>query len=249
MKQSTKVLLSWLYTPDERAPRVLLQSEFEWLLPEMTSAGRRSFLHYLNAQRLIHREPSELGWRYAITQFGSKALKAEFPALSEEWQTWQGEWSGLVFKHSPPSDPQFRYLRTVLIEAGAQALARGVFIFPGQFPSRVLELCESLYIDSIVIFAFSQWLFGDERSTITELFNLQDLISLYSGISKESSNLLSVFNSEKGSKDQSKRRFKDLFYRFLTVLEQTPGLFHHYYPHSPSPPGLLKQLQTIVSIE
>ena len=245
MKNTTKKLLTWLYSPHVHAPLLVKTEDVAWLLPELSPAGLRSLLTHLVAQDLIFREEHQQEMCYRISQSGVTALSQAFPAFSPSWQYWQGGWSCLVFLSSPKSDPQFRYLRTVLIKEKARALSRGVFIYPGSFTSEVLDICHQLYRSHVAIFGFSQWVMGDERSLAISLFALDDIKSIYSGISKEIKSLLTQIDDKKGLTHQQKSEVRGMFERLLPAIEQDPGFLQRYFPGEKTALDILASLQQL----
>lgn len=249
MKLNTQKLLTWLYLPENEQRRLTTYEELELLLPEMTGGGRRSLVHYLTQKLLIRTERIGDQTRISLTPHGIDALIAQFPAFNETLQQWQGEWSVLIFRGGPKGDPHFRYLRQLLLDNHAFSLSRGVYLYPGEFPSQVINVCKEMYVGAVVIVSTHQWMFGDERRIIDQHYLLSDLSEVYSGISKEINQLLELKNNQKRLTKKARLQIYSVFSRLFNVLSTDPGFLHHYYPHVPTVLTLLKQLHSITDVD
>ncbi len=147
---------------------------------------------------------------------------------------------------APKNDPQFRYLRNLLLEERAVFLSRGVYAVPGKLSEKVLEIVESLYHHSVAIFAISEWKFGNEQEIVIEQLGLTDIIEAYSGISREIRELLE--NCEKNVRltDQQKLRFMPVFDRFWENVTADTGFARFYVSNAPTAAEVLSQLQKLL---
>ena len=249
MKLNTQKLLTWLYSPENEQRRLATYEELELLLPNMTSGGRRSLVHYLTQKLLVRTE--RIGDQTYInpTSHGIDALVAQFPALNGVYQQWQGQWSILIFRSGPKGDPHFRYLRQLLLDNHAFNLSRGVYLYPGELPSQIVNVCKKMYVGSVVVVSTQQWLFGDERSIINQHYLLSDLVEVYSGISKEINQLLELKNNKKRLTKKARLQVYSVFDRLFNVLGTDPGFLHYYYPNVSTALVLLSQLHSIESVE
>lgn len=243
MKQTTKKILLWLYTKETDVGRVVSVDQLRLILPDLKKSGFRSLLNLLKKQHLISQESSTTKTGYRLTSYGRTSLEAEFPVFSNQMNDWSGEWSMIVFLNAPKSDMQFRYLRKFLLDNRCGQLSRGVYLYPGSLPSEMNKLLLNMYVNSVLVTGVKDWLFGDERSMVIETFNLSDLKSGYSGISKEIYALLKLRNDKKRSDGGDKRAICLVFDRLASLINEDLGLFQHYYPDVRSGDELLTQLQ------
>jgi len=184
MKQNTKRLLTWLY-PVSESPRWVEQSTLEYIVPNLSKAGLKSLLYLLKGKQLI--VGKKLGGRQLVscTSHGMSALEEEIPVFSKERRQWSGKWSIIVFLKAPKGDNNFRYLRKSLVSVHTIGLTRGVFLYPGELPGHIYKLVNQLYRSSVVVFDSRSWEFGDEHLIIGSKTTVNDLIEVYSSISRE----------------------------------------------------------------
>lgn len=249
MKQNTQKLLTWLYSPVEERSYAVDYRQLALILPDMTSGGRRSLVHYLTQKLLIRTERMSDKTLISLTPHGIDALVAQFPAFNEIHQQWQGQWSILIFRSGPKGDPHFRYLRQLLLDNHAFSLSRGVYLYPGELPEQVINVCKKMYVGAVVIVATHQWSFGDERRIINQHYLLSDLAEVYSGVSKEINQLLELKNNQKRLTKKSRLQIYSVFNRLFNILSQDPGFLHYYHPHVLTAPMLLKQLHSIMGTD
>lgn len=247
MKLNTQKLLVWLYAPEVEKRRLIDYQELKLLLPDMTNGGRRSLIHYLTQKLLVRTERMRELTYISLTSHGINALVAQFPAFDVARQQWQGEWSVLVFRSGPKGDPHFRYLRQLLLDNHALSLSRGVYLYPGELSSRVIDVCKKMYVGAVIVFTTHQWTFGDERRIINQHYLLSDLVEIYSGVSKEINQLLELKSNQKRLTKKSRLEIYSVFNRFFNVLNTDPGFLHYYYPQTPSALMLLNQLHSITN--
>jgi DNA-binding transcriptional regulator PaaX len=245
MKTNTQKLLTWLYSSVADQPRTIGYQQLELILPDMTAGGRRSLVHYLTKKLLVRTERIGDQVYISLTPHGADALVAQFPVFNEAWQQWQGEWSVLIFRSGPKGDPHFRYLRQLLLDNHAFSLSRGVYLYPGDLPSQIINVCKDMYVGAVVVVTAQQWVFGDERNIINQQYLLLDLIEVYSGISKEINQLLELKNNKKRLTKKARLQVYSVFDRLFNVLSQDPGFLTYYYPQTSSALVMLSQLHSM----
>jgi DNA-binding transcriptional regulator PaaX len=249
MKTNTKKLLTWLYSTAEQTAYVTDYSQLELILPDMTEGGRRSLVHYLSQKHLIRSERLGEKTSISLTSHGMDALTVQFPVFSPALQQWDGKWSALVFLNGPKGDLHFRYLRQLLLDQHAFCLTRGMYLYPGEFPSQITNVCKDMYVGAVMMIKIEEWRFGDERELINQHYMLSDLVEIFSGISSEINQLLRVKKEQKRLTKKSRSLIFSVFDRLFNVLSQDPGFIHHYYPDVPSVRDLLAQLHSIMELD
>lgn len=211
------------------------------LVPEVKASGFRSLINLLRSRQYINLEMMGGEQQVRLTTYGQAHLAANFPVLNTKYDKWQGEWSSIVFLTPPSGDLRFRYLRKFLLQAGCGQLTRGVYLYPGQLPEAVDKLLLKLYVGAVVVTGFKDWIFGDERNIVTNVFDIKGLQKTYSGISNEIDQLLEQRSKQKGVSDQYKSAVCLVFDRVVQNLENDLGLLHFYYPEAISGLALLEK--------
>jgi hypothetical protein len=258
MKATTRKILVWLYSPDSDQERWVDVEDLRLLLGELKKSGFRSLISLLRSQQLVEVSlrgvealqgltPKVKGQtpKARLTTYGRDLLESQFPVFGKGLDTWEGEWSLIVFLTSPKSDLRFRYLRKFLLNERCAQLSRGVYLYPGEMPSEVSKLLLKLYVGSVVVIKTKDWAFGDEKSIVNKLFLLSDIRNAYSGISAEAGQLLRQKNRGKGSSDQYKKAVYLVFDRLMEMLSLDLGLLHFYYPEEKGGKFLLSRLQEL----
>lgn len=249
MKQTTQKLLLMLHYAPEKEPLVALTAEqLLHSAPELSPSGFRSLLYGAVQNKYISKESAGQGNYYVSTDLGRRMTEASFPALSKRFESWSGEWSCMVFLEAHKGDPQFRYLRKLLLEKGAVALSRGVYLSAGEFDRRVQSEVETLYYRSVVVFTIQEWQIGSERPIVIDSLGLDSVAAGYSGISSEIAKLLSKNRNESKLNNQSKDHYANLIDRFSALLLADPGFTTRYFPGLNSPQNLLHQLQELIQL-
>jgi len=264
MKQNTQKLLTWLYSPADRKPidapadrkpidaptdrnpRAIDYQQLALILPDMTPGGRRSLIYFLTQKHLICTNTLGGKTTISLTSHGTDALISQFPVFSKALREWQGEWSMLIFHKGPKGDPHFRYLRQLLLDQHAFSLSRGVYLYPGELPSQVSNLCKEMYVGAVTVAMVSQWIFGDERRAVSDHYILSDIAEIYSGISNEINQLLETQNEQKRLTKKVRLQIYSVFDRLFNVLSLDPGFLHYYYPQLPTAEQLLNQLHSVL---
>jgi len=244
MKENAQRLLSWLYPP-AKTTRWLPVLELRLVAPQLTEGGLRSTLGYLQTQQRLVLERVDGQLSASITTHGMKALEEQLPAFSPKQRQWQGDWQAVVFLAAPAGDKHFRFLRRVLVQTSAIPLTRGVYLYPGELPAKVIFELQNSYIGSVVVVEFNQWTFGDQREVIGSALALGDLQDTYSSISKEIDSLLALETGLISFTDQQKMQFSSIFDRLFSSLQGDFGIQQAFFPQVESGVDLLFKLQSL----
>ncbi|MDQ5951595.1 MAG: hypothetical protein QG639_876, partial [Patescibacteria group bacterium] len=204
MKKNAQKILLCLFSFSKSENIILNSRQLKVSVPDMTDGGYRSLLLFLQRKKYLTKENVGGAQYYGLTDLGREALRAKFPALNDKWQQWNGDWHAMTFIKAPKSDPQFRYLRQLLVAEHALPLARGVYLAAGGFSPLVLSTCQSLYQECVVIVSVGEWQFGLDRPIIVEYYDLASTASVYSSIGSSIDKLLEIFNNSKNRTDQQK---------------------------------------------
>ncbi len=249
MKQTSQVLLTALFPLAQGNPSVALSSkQLRFLVPDLSDSGFKSLLYLLEQQEQVSREFGGSEPVYTLTNLGKRAVEDEFPALSNRYDSWEGDWALLVFLTAPKGDPQFRYLRSVLLSQGAVALNRGVYLGAGGFSTRVMVELENEYRRSVVLMTVGEWQIGSEKPIVMKSLGLNDIAATYSGIGKQIDRLLEQNREKTSLKNQTKLTSVDLYHQFLSVLREDPGFTTRYIQRSTTSSELLSKLQQIFQL-
>ncbi|HYD34821.1 MAG TPA: hypothetical protein VD999_02030 [Vitreimonas sp.] len=245
MKSTSKKLLLALYSPKEN-PNLVPITTWSLLVPEITAPGFRSVLHLLTKEGLIIIEKTDLGPCVKLGLHGKHIVESLFPALQPHWLTWQGEWSCMLFLQPPKSDPNFRYLRRLLIEHTAISLSRGAYLYPGEFPSRVLQESKLLYGNAIVIFKIASWEVGDQQLLLDRLIGLQTLKNGYSGVSRDVRTLIENCKNKKELTGKQKEQIALIYDRFYFLFNEDVGLAASSVSQEESPIAILSKWRELL---
>lgn len=243
MKHSSKKLLLWLYPETADQKRHVPIDQLDWVLSELTPAGRASLVRHLVRQQLVfidkvHGYPS-----LSLSSHGKIQLEADFPALTASWSSWDGKWQIIIFSEAPSTDKNFRYLRSVLLQARCFPLNRGVYLYPGDLPTKLVELLHQIYREKVVVAECTNWRFGDDSIFIGQTKLVKGLNEVYSGISKEAEELLIKKSKTNSLSDRQKRTLASIFDRFVTVLSDDIGLVSLYFPNNPDGMSILNSIK------
>lgn len=254
MKETTRKILLFLYPTieaDQAQPDhqlFLNTKQLRFLLPDLSLAGFKSLLFYLEKNQYLLKHLINEEQYYSLTNYGKEQLEQQFPALSIARRNWHGDWSMIVFLEAIKTDQNFRYLRQFLLKQGCFALNRGIFLYPGKLNDIVLAELNGRYRQAVMVYQLGDCLVGDEHIVIGQKIALSDSLRVYSGISKELDELISIIGSTKKLKDQSKVDFYSIYNRFVSFLAEDSGLIHHYYPQVEGPLSILSKLQKLLKI-
>lgn len=256
-KHSTHAVLTWLYFKNQG---YLDQADLPLLLPSLSKGGVRSLLSLLVRDKLVEKlDPSLMGEMVPvslrnsqtllqITNHGVELLRSQFSAFQFQDTSSVasvGSWSVIAFLESPKSDAQFRYLRSYMQQIHAGQLKPGMYLYPGHPSEQLLSQLRKLYVGSVVVLRATEWLFGDERTVVSTAFPIYDTAQLYSGISKEISQLLASKGTKKGLSNEDKVALFTVFNRFMSILGDDPGITHWYYPHVPTAAQLVSRFHDV----
>ncbi|MFZ1721175.1 MAG: hypothetical protein WAU07_01595 [Microgenomates group bacterium] len=248
MKTNTLKLLTTLYNPSPHAVLTLRQGQIHMFLPELSVAGLRSALYRLIDKGLVSNLNLEEGQEYYLTRNGTELVRNSFPALNLVTESWQGKWLQIVFISGPAHDSDFRNLRSILSQRGAQQVTRGVYLLPDIGLDGLLKICLEKYQESIQIQRIEEWLIGGDKRWVIELFDLESLASAYSGISKEIDRLLARAKRLERLTEREKKQFSMVFNRFWEVLGVDCGIADSFIVASPHPISLLSKLQHLAQL-
>jgi DNA-binding transcriptional regulator PaaX len=248
MKKNTqKILLALFSETDQVVNRVSLEN-IQSLVPELSGGGFRSLLYILKQQGMIQTDRVLGVTSISMTQYGSKLLIKQFPALSSHWDTWQGNWECMIFLDSPAFDKQFRYLRKLLISEGAMVINRGVYLAPGGFSTEIIEECNKSYYKHVIIFSVADWKIGIEASTIIEKYGLLDIAESYSGLSNDVNRLIETLKDKKRLTKSDKRQIHMVYDRLHQILLEDPGFCTFYFKEVKNIKNILKKLNSIIAL-
>lgn len=242
MKNNTKKLLLFLYSPDESENFSLSAHVIEGVLPNLTRAGRRSLLHLLKQQGLINDFSLNQVTQYFLTSTGKIALERELDVFRIP-PDWKGDWQLLLFKQAPGFDPHFHFLRLQTLKNGGVAIGRAVYGFPHQCPEFLIELCRDRYQPFITLIAVESWILGDIKDAVMNQLAIHDLASAYSGISNQLSKLLIAKNDKKELNNTLKSKIYSLYDLFFANVCEDTGLVRFYVPKAPTFLQLLAAFQ------
>lgn len=247
MKKNSKKLLLWLYKRTKTESWVSL-SAVSLVIP-LSSTSLRALLKLHQQSGLLTIDTTQPEWYIQITPLGSELTSGLFPAVSDVYAAWDGRWTVLVFRQAPKTDKQFRYLRDQLVSIRAGAIARGVYLFPGDLPLSFVQLLRSLYNSGqVTVATVTEWQLGSLELLINDVFKLSDVAQLYSGISTEVQQLLAVGDTKKALNGADKEQLSSVFDRFYETTTQDIGLVSHYFSRVPTAIDLLHQMQLISTL-
>lgn len=248
MKENAQRILSWLYAANT-STRWVPVIELSLISPGLSEGGLRSVVQYLSERKRVVTEQVGNDLSVSLTGHGMKALTDQIPVFSSSRQQWQGTWQGVFFLQAPKGDKHFRYLRRLLLAEHALPVTRGIFLYPGELPERVVFELGNSYEGAVLTAEIKEWTFGDEREVISQNAQLGDLASSYSSISKEIDSLLALEIPLKSFNDQAKLRFSSVFDRLFWALKNDYGIFHYYFPQVEGGLELLARLQSLTSLK
>lgn len=241
MRYNSTAILLLLFSSDPMVPVVMTESQIHLFLSNLTKSGLRSLLFGLCQQELIIKHSTSTEQLYSLSDMGRESCVAKFPSLNMQTMNL----SLLIFKQAPPSDKGFHYLRTKCLQAKAIQLSRGNYLFSTGLPESLKVEIRKLYKDATIIFKVEAIESGFDWSTLNDSLQLWDLVSIYSGISKELTQLLTNFKEEKILTDGFKKKISELLNRFIEALSMDAGLDREGIPDRERPLFILSQLQQI----
>lgn len=248
MKRNTQKILLALYSQVGGLKNRVPLDKLQLVVPELSDGGFRSLLHVLKKQGSIVTGRVMGVTSVSITNRGTLLLEGEFPALSSQWDTWNGEWECMVFTASPSFDKQFRYLRKLLISQGALAINRGVYMSPGGFNDKVMSECQNSYFSNVLIFSVGEWKIAKESSFVIEKYGLLDLVETYSGVSNYVERLLITLDTKKRLTSSHKAEISLVYDRVIELLLEDPGFCSFYFKEVKSIKNTILSLNSLLSL-
>ncbi|MBP7842840.1 hypothetical protein KA017_02450 [Candidatus Woesebacteria bacterium] len=248
MKKNTQKLLVALYSDVSQIKNRVPVPHLQMLVPELSGGGFRSLLFALKKQGVITTQKALGVTTVSITHHGSIHLESEFPALSQKWDKWQGNWDCLVFMESPSLDKQFRFLRNLLLSEGAVAINRGVYLSPGGFSDVVLKECQNTYHSNVLLFSVEAWKLATDASFMIEKYGLLDVAEALSGISSDVDRLLKKVVDRKRLTQSDKISIHLVYDRVLDILLEDPGFCTFYFKEVESMKVSLLKLNSLISL-
>ncbi|MBP9819914.1 hypothetical protein KBC79_04195 [Candidatus Woesebacteria bacterium] len=245
MKKNTETILLALYPASNDQWFLPLHAIYA-LVPQLSGGGKRSLLHLLKKEEYISTVQVGTQTRVYLDSRGRELLISRFPALSERWGQWNGGWACCVFVEAPRFDRQFRYLRQLLLKEGCFALSRGVYIAPFPFSSILMGELSDRYSAATAVFTVEQWQFQREQSFVLAHLGIADVLTAYSGVSSEITDLLGVIGNSTTASDQQKKLIRTVFDRFCESLGHDPGFASYYGGGQQMPAQLLSALQPLL---
>ena len=218
----------------------------EMLLPDLTKSGVRSLLVYCQKMSWIKIENLQGKKRVYLTNYGKKELELQFPVFSSKVDQWRGEWELVMFLTPPKTDPQFRFLRNYLLARQGCVVSRGNYLMPSYMVGQLIEDVYQSYRKSVMIFSIKEWVFGDEKTFISDNYHLLDLIDSYSGVSNEIDELLEKKKEGSFANDQQKKVFLSVFSRLASIIQKDSGLLRYYFPDVKGGLCLLSSLEVFL---
>jgi len=218
----------------------------EMLLPDLTKSGIRSLLTYCQNMSWIKIDVLDGKKRVYLTNYGKKELELQFPVFSLKVDQWQGEWELVMFLTPPKTDPQFRFLRNYLLARQGCAISRGNYLIPSYMAGQLVEDVYQSYRKSVMIFSIKKWVFGDEKTYLSDHYHLSDLADSYSGASNEINELLNKKNEGSFANDQQKKSFFSVFNRLVSTIQKDSGMLHYYFPEVKGGLNLLSSLKLLL---
>lgn len=219
MKENSKLALLALFQP-ENLDFELTQVSFELIWPRLVERGRTSLLYYLVSRGWLERRGGGREARYSLTAHGARLLREELPILTALTSRRLAPPARqlLVFVHSPSTDPQFRSLRRQLLEVGAIGLGRGAYLLLSELPYQLRSKLEQEYSQAVILLTSPRWQLGEHQITISLKKASHDLKNILSGVSKESTHLLSQNRAMNKWSPVHKRMIMGLYERYFALI-------------------------------
>jgi DNA-binding transcriptional regulator PaaX len=246
MKKNTQKILLALYAPLGKFRNKVAVDDLKRVVPQLSDGGFRSLLHNLKKNNLVSTRKLLGQTTVSLTHQSEALLEVQFPALSNKWDDWSGNWECMVFLSSPKTDKHFRYLRKLILDHGCLTINRGVYIAPDSFSEVVINECRQSYRGSVLIFSVDTWKIAIEDDFIIDSYEMLDIAEAYSGISKDITRLTSKKNTQINAIDRSKEDISMVYDRVIENMQNDPGFITFYLPSAPKGKELLFQLNSLV---
>lgn len=246
MKKTTRKLLLCL-SSSTRDNSQIPSDAMAMICPELSYSGQISLIRLLQERGwILSLQHPDKRSTLSLTTLGRAALEREFPVLSTAKHDESKVWTAILFCQSSKQDPQFRNLRRTVLEAGAVSVSRGMYLFAGSLPPRVEEVVVKLYKQQVSVFVISQWLFGKDPGNLFSDSGLTQVISAYSGVSKELDELLNIYDSEKSLNNKRMKQISTLIDRTLAALLEDSPLVRRFFPDSITIHSLVPKIQHLL---
>lgn len=210
-ENSQKILLLTYGLP--KVDVLALKEAMGIVLPSVSVSGKNSLVLYLRKQQYLYLD--SFSNTVSLTQQGKRLIEGLFPAFNDK----EAKLSLLCFLEPPKHDPQFRTLRRMLLSKHSRQLARGLYLTLTDLPDELKITLERLYRSNVVVITIDDWVFGDQNSILASVFDKVALTRTYSGISRETDQLISVFSSKKALTQQNKEKLLSVFSHFFNVIQ------------------------------
>lgn len=222
-------------------PVIMTESQIHLFFANLTKSGLKSIIFGLGQQGLVAKNQVVNEQLYSLSSLGREQCEALFPSLNQQAM----DMSLLIFKQAPVSDQGFHYLRKRCLQVKAILLIRGVYLFPTGIPYSLKNEIKKLYKNAIIVLKVNSIESGFDWQAINEALQLWDMTSVYSGISKELTQLLTDFKSDKGWTYALKKHLSKLLERLIEALAVDAGLDRASLPDESRPLCILSRLQKI----
>jgi hypothetical protein len=220
MKPNTKLALTVLWSPqprwveEELLQHVLAPGGNPGAIAPMTAYWRKQ--GYLRVSELETRRYLQL------TTLGKQAVERAWPCLRQDDTQPQG-WYILTFLQPPKGDRNFRYLRTQVLDQGAVMLSRGVYLLAEHQATAILTQINQHYSKNVVVLRVVEERVGDMFQVIDRIEGVSDLMTAYSGISKEIDQLLAKSSVFSLLTYQQKNHIASVFHRMYSLMQKDRG--------------------------
>lgn len=179
---------------------------------------------------------------------GKESILEQYPALSQQSETWTDTVSMIVFLNASPKDKNFTYLRKKITSDGWQQLERGSYIYPGPIRAQLAKLCQQEYAQNVVLGAFSAHDQLQLRNILLEKYSLIELSEAYSGISRQLGRLIKLGHVKKRLTQADIESFFSLFNQFSLLLADDIGLVSNFFPRVPAATGLASDFAKVLQL-
>ena len=246
MRHTTAKILLATYPVKPGLTRLVLIQQLRILTPELSRRGFDSLITLLKSRQWLLSSVLADGTYVQLTQLGLEAIKAQFPALDGQTKNLTPDWYLVLFSTPPTGDPSFRYLRRLLLRHGAHQLGRSQYIFHLDIPSEVSITLQRLYANSVYVCRVCEWIEGFISPRTLSQKQASDMMSISSGLSKQTDRLLIKFYSNKRLTVNDKKTINQLYDQLIFILKnaQLTQTIDSTLVESPS--DLLARLQQII---
>lgn len=239
MKYSVKKILLFVFLKKKIENEASKKEQLYILVPELSSSGKRSLISYLKKNQYL------LEYQINNTKFLSLSKKAyreisvEMPFILRT--EWQGEWMMMIFNKAPLFDKNFRNLHKQLIKIQARLLQRSVYLYPAPLPDLFLDNLRNDYQNNLFLFTIQQVDESFNENFYFDQKEIQDLLNIYSGISKELNDLLASIKLQNRGINSIKKVLVSCYERLTEYALKENGVIKYYFPTVQSSEELFKK--------